>query len=55
MRSVVDVESLSPPVTHCRTQDIKMLRSSVQQRDKERQERATLVAQERLVSGKERP
>ena len=35
-------------------QDIKMLRSSVQQRDKERLERATLVAQERLISGEER-
>ncbi|MEW5314858.1 MAG: hypothetical protein WDW38_006323 [Sanguina aurantia] len=33
-------------------QDIKLLRSSVMQRDKERAERATLVTQDRLVKGK---
>ena len=33
-------------------QDIKLLRSAVQTRDKERAERATLVAQEKLVRGK---
>jgi len=33
-------------------QDIKVLRSNVQQRDKERAERAGLVAQEKLVPGK---
>ncbi|KAG2482945.1 hypothetical protein HYH03_018170 [Edaphochlamys debaryana] len=32
--------------------DIKLLRSSIAQRDKERAERATLVAQEKLVRGK---
>ena len=32
-------------------QEIKMLRSTTQQRDKERAERAGLVAQERLVQG----
>lgn len=33
-------------------QDIKLLRSTVSQRDKERAERATLVQQEKLVKGK---
>lgn len=33
-------------------QDIKLLKSQVQQRDKERAERATLVAQEKLARGK---
>lgn len=33
-------------------QDIKLLSSSVKQRDKERAERATLVQQEKLVKGK---
>ena len=33
-------------------QDIKLLRSTVQQRDKERAERATLVQQEKLQKGK---
>lgn len=33
-------------------QEIKVLRSTVLQRDKERAERATLVAQEKLVRGK---
>lgn len=33
-------------------QEIKLLRSSVAQRDKERAERATLVAQEKLIPGK---
>lgn len=32
-------------------QEIKLLRSTVAQRDKERAERATLVAQEKLVQG----
>jgi nucleosome binding factor SPN SPT16 subunit len=32
--------------------DIKLLRSSIAQRDKERAERATLVAQDKLVRGK---
>lgn len=32
--------------------DIKLLRSSIAQRDKERAERATLVAQEKLVSSR---
>lgn len=36
-------------------QEIKALRSSVQQREKERAERATLVQQEKLVRGKVRP
>lgn len=31
--------------------DIKLLRSAIAQRDKERAERATLVAQEKLVGG----
>lgn len=35
-------------------QEIKVLRSTVLQRDKERAERATLVAQEKLVRGKVR-
>lgn len=33
-------------------QEIKSLRSTVQQRDKEKAERATLVQQEKLVRGK---
>ncbi len=33
-------------------QEIKVLRSSVSQREKERAERATLVQQERLVKAK---
>lgn len=32
-------------------QDIKMMRSAVVLRDKERAERATLVAQEKLIQG----
>jgi nucleosome binding factor SPN SPT16 subunit len=32
-------------------QEIKLLRSTVAQRDKERAERATLVAQEKLIQG----
>jgi nucleosome binding factor SPN SPT16 subunit len=36
----------------CVLQEIKVLRSTVLQRDKERAERATLVAQEKLVRGK---
>jgi len=47
----VGVEGLVPQAL-LNMQDIKMLRSTVQQRDKERQERATLVAQEKLVSGR---
>jgi nucleosome binding factor SPN SPT16 subunit len=35
-------------------QEIKVLRSTVLQRDKERAERATLVKQEKLVRGKVR-
>jgi hypothetical protein len=45
------------PCCHCVTvflQEIKVLRSTVLQRDKERAERATLVAQEKLVRGKVR-
>jgi nucleosome binding factor SPN SPT16 subunit len=33
-------------------QDIKVLRNNVIQRDRERAERATLVAQEKLIRGK---
>jgi len=36
-------------------QEIKVLRSSVSQREKERAERATLVQQERLIKAKVRP
>lgn len=36
-------------------QEIKALRSAVQQREKEKAERATLVQQEKLVRGKVRP
>ncbi len=35
--------------------DIKLLRSAIAQRDKERAERATLVAQEKLVGGGVQP
>ena len=46
-----------PPLLLCplvALQEIKVLRSTVLQRDKERAERATLVAQEKLVRGKVR-
>lgn len=37
------------------SQDIKVLRNNVIQRDRERAERATLVAQEKLIRGKVSP
>jgi nucleosome binding factor SPN SPT16 subunit len=44
----------SPDTKHAQrvSQDIKMLRSAVSVRDKERAERATLVAQEKLIQGR---